>query len=294
MWSPHRSCRTRARVRTPYRVSPWRALPPAAVWAGVNVRFGSAGRGGAVDITARACHLVIALVITAALVTQLALLFTGGADANSGRADPAAGIATRLVRLFSYFTIQSNLFVLVVSAGLAIRPDRDGRLWRVVRLDALLGIVITGLVFALVLADEVHLTGAAWWANLGFHYLAPWATLAVWLVFGPRPRIDRGTVAAAFVWPVAWIGYTFAHGAVTDWYPYPFLDAARKGYATALLNTLLVVVVAVVLVAVFALLDRLPTAAGRPETGREIRPGSPTRTEEQPGRPPGATPTPRR
>ncbi|WP_327147943.1 Pr6Pr family membrane protein [Nocardia sp. NBC_01329] len=264
----------------------------------MNVRTRSTGRSGAVDITARVCHLVITLVIAAALVTQLILLFTGGADANSGRADPDAGIATRLVRLFSYFTIQSNLFVLAASVGLAIRPDRDGRLWRVVRLDALLGIAITGLVFALVLADEVHLTGAAWWANLGFHYIAPWATLAVWLVFGPRPRIDRATIAAAFVWPVAWIGYTFAHGAVTDWYPYPFLDVARDGYATALVNTLLVIVLAVVLVAVFALLDRLPTAASgtEPDIARDaaIRPGSPGRTEERPGPPPGAAPTPRR
>ncbi|WP_328391787.1 Pr6Pr family membrane protein [Nocardia sp. NBC_00416] len=211
---------------------------------------------------ARACRFTIAAIITAALVTQLVLLFGGGTDANSGRADPDASVATRLVRLFSYFTIESNLFVLVIMTSLVLRPRRDGRLWRVVHLDSLLGIVITGLVFALVLADEVHLSGAAWWANLGFHYIAPWATLAVWLIFGPRPRIDRATVALAFVWPVAWIGYTFAHGAVTDWYPYPFLDAAQKGYATALTNTLVVVVVALALAAAFAVLDRLPTAAG--------------------------------
>ncbi|MGW5387037.1 Pr6Pr family membrane protein [Nocardia sp. NPDC003963] len=255
-------------------------------------------RGSAVAITARVCHLLISLVIAAALVTQLVLLFTGGTDANSGRAEPDAGIGTGLVRLFSYFTIQSNLFVLVTSVGSAIRPDRDGRLWRVVRLDGLLGIVITGLVFALVLADEVHLTGAAWWANLGFHYLAPWGALAVWLVFGPRPRIDRATVAAAFVWPVAWIGYTFAHGAVTDWYPYPFLDASRQGYATALVNTFFVVLLALVLVTVFALLDRLPAATGRtgpePAPGGRLRPGSPARTAAQPGHPPGAATTRRR
>jgi hypothetical protein len=264
----------------------------------VNAHIRPPGRAAAADSAARACHLVIALVIAAALVTQLALLFTGGPDANSGRAEPDAGIRTELVRLFSYFTIQSNLFLLVASAGPALNPLRDGRLWRVVRLDSLLGVVITGLVFTLVLADEVHLTGAAWWANLGFHYLAPWAGLATWLVFGPRPRIDRRTIGAALVWPVAWIGYTFAHGAVTDWYPYPFLDVTRKGYATAVTNTLLVVVLAVVLIGLFALLDRLPTARGRTRSAAApdapVRPGSPARTEEPPGRPPGVAPTPRR
>jgi hypothetical protein len=264
----------------------------------VNAHIRPAGRAAAADSVARSCHLVIALVITAALVTQLALLFTGGPDTNSGRAEPDAGIGTELVHLFSYFTIQSNLFLLVASAGLALNPVRDGRLWRVVRLDSLLGVVITGLVFTLVLADEVHLTGAAWWANLGFHYLAPWAGLAAWLLFGPRPRIDRRTIGAALVWPVAWIGYTFAHGAVTDWYPYPFLDVTRKGYATAVTNTLLVVVLAVVLIGLFALLDRLPTARGRTRSAAApdapVRPGSPARREEPPGRPPGVAPTPRR
>lgn len=264
----------------------------------MNAHSRPAGRAAAAETAARACHLAIAVVITAALVTQLALLFTGGTDANSGDAEPDAGIGTGLVRLFSYFTIQSNLLLLVASAGLALDPVRDGRLWRALRLDSLLGVVITGLVFAAVLADEVHLTGAAWWANLGFHYLAPWAGLGAWLVFGPRPRIDLRTIAAAFVWPVAWIGYTFAHGAATGWYPYPFLDVVRQGYAAAVTNTLLVVVLAMVLIGLFALLDRLPAATGRARPvlapDEPVRPESPGRTEEPPGRPPGVAPTPRR
>ncbi|MFQ6226398.1 Pr6Pr family membrane protein [Nocardia sp. NPDC002869] len=118
------------------------------------------------------------------------------------------------------------------------------------------------------------------------------------LLFGPRPRVDRRTVSAALIWPVAWIGYTFAHGTVTDWYPYPFLDVTRNGYATAVTNTLLVVVLAVVLIGLFALLDRLPTAKGRTRRAdipdAPVRPGSPGRTGEPPGRPPGVAPTPRR
>jgi hypothetical protein len=33
-----------------------------------------------------------------------------------------------------------------------------------------------------------------------------------------------------FAWPLLWIVYTFAHGAATGWYPYPFLDAHTHGY----------------------------------------------------------------
>ncbi|MGM1060063.1 Pr6Pr family membrane protein [Saccharothrix sp. Mg75] len=205
----------------------------------------------------RTWHAVLAAVIAASLVIQLVLLFTGGADANSGDIGAVAGVGTRLVRLFSYFTIQSNVIVLAVALTLAANPARDGRGWRVARLDALLGITITGLVFDLVLAPIVHLEGAARWATIGFHYVSPWMAVLGWLLFGPRPRVDRSTVGWAFAWPVLWIAYTFAHGAITGWYPYPFLDVTRLGFGTALRNTLFVLVLALVLALIYKALDRL-------------------------------------
>ena len=93
----------------------------------------------------------------------------------------------------------------------------------VLRLDALLGIVITGLVFDLVLASKIHLTGA-----------------------------------------------------VSGWYPYPFLDAATIGYAHALRNTAVIFVSAVLLAVMFTLLDRVRTVvrapAGAARAGRTDRP----------------------
>jgi hypothetical protein len=70
-------------------------------------------------------------------------------------------------------------------------------------------------------------------------------------------------VAAAFVWPVVWLGYIFTQGAFTHWYPYPFLDVTEIGFGTALRNAGLVVVLGVVLAAVFRLLDRRLPAVPR-------------------------------
>lgn len=97
------------------------------------------------------------------------------------------------------------------------------------------------------LAPQVHLTGAALAATIGFHYISPWATIAAWLLFGPRPRISWSTVAGAFVWPLAWLGYIFTQGAFTDWYPYPFLDVTELSLGAAIRNAGLVVVLALAL-----------------------------------------------
>jgi hypothetical protein len=207
----------------------------------------------------RAWHGALAAIVVAALVIQIAITATSSQDTGPAgllRDDPAG---TRFVRLFSYFTIQSNLLVLAAAASLVLRPGRDGRLWRVLRLDALLGIIITGLVYATVLAGTTHPTGAGWWSNLGFHYIAPWWALLGWLLFGPRPRLDGRTLAWAFVWPALWIGYTLVHGAATGWYPYGFCDVTQIGYPATLRNLAFVVVLALLFAAALRLLEtRLP------------------------------------
>jgi hypothetical protein len=197
----------------------------------------------------------IAVVVAIALVIQIVLIFTGGQDANSG-ANETGPIGTRLVRLFSFFTIQSNLFVLGTSIALFLSIRRDGRLWRVLRLDALLGIIITGLVYETILAPLVHLEGWALVATIGFHYISPWATLIGWLVFGPRPRMGWGVLVAAFIWPLLWLVYTFVHGAVTGWYPYPFLDVTTIGLADSIRNSAVVLAIGIVIAIILVLVDK--------------------------------------
>ena len=170
-----------------------------------------------------------------------------------------------MIQTLSFFTIQSNILVLIVALTLVVNPDRDGPIWRILRLDALLGITITGLVFDLILIHYVHPSGWQLVATIGFHYIAPWATLLGWLLFGPRPRIDRTTMAWAFLWPIAWIAYTFIRGAVVHWYPYPFLDVDEVGYGTAIGSTLIILALAIVLVAIFRRIDRIRTIGGKPQ-----------------------------
>lgn len=207
---------------------------------------------------ARWLHVAVGAVAAAGPVIQLVLLFAGGEDANSGTSAAAVPIGLRLLRFFSYFTIQSNILVLIAAILLALRPHRDGVVWRVLQLDALLAIVITGIMFATILAPLVQLEGTAFLATVLMHYVSPWLFLASWLLVGPRPRIGWNTVLAAFIWPVAWIAYTLIHGAISGWWPYPFLNATTLGYPVALRNIGFVLVAAIVLAVAFRLLDRLP------------------------------------
>jgi len=178
----------------------------------------------------RTWNLILALVVGATIIAQLVVLLSGGQDVNTTSAAAPVALPTRLLRFFSYFTVQSNLLVLAAAISLAIDPRRDGAVWRVLRLDALLGIAVTGVVSATLLAGLVQHVGIGVWINAGFHQFSPVWTLVGWLLLGPRPRIDLRTLGWAFAWPVAWLAYTMAHGALTGWYPYPFLNADKLGY----------------------------------------------------------------
>jgi hypothetical protein len=167
----------------------------------------------------------------------------------------------RFVRLFSYFTIDSNLLIGGVCALLAFRPAYDGRLFRVLRLTAVLCIAVTGIVFHTVLTGLRELTPSGQLANVLLHTAAPVFAVLGWFLVGPRPRTGRGTIAWAVLLPLAWIAYTFVRGAFTGWYPYPFMDVGTLGLARAALNSAFVAAVFLVMAIGLRLLEKqLPAA----------------------------------
>ena len=192
--------------------------------------------------------------IAASLIAQLVLVINGSGtlvDQSGG----TAPLAVRLLRFFSYFTIQSNLLALGTAATLIANPQRDGRTWRVLRIAALVGMTVTFVVYMVVLRPIVHLDGIAKLCDIGFHYIAPVLTVLGWLFFGPWPRIDTSSLLRHLVWPIAYLVYILALGAITGWYPYPFLNAALMGYPRALGNCVVVAAALLVIGALYRLLD---------------------------------------
>jgi hypothetical protein len=184
---------------------------------------------------ARGWHLVTFLAVAIGLIWQLVLVIQGVnvlVDAN-GALPP---VSTRVIRYLSFFTVESNLLVAYTAARLAVNPDYDGPIWRILRLEALFGITVTGIVYSTLLRGVVDLHGASAITNALVHYVAPLMAVIGWLLFGPRPRITENTLLLSLIWPALYIAYTFAHGAASHWYPYPFVDVVKLGYVTVLRN----------------------------------------------------------
>ena len=111
----------------------------------------------AATMIARRWHAAIAIIVCVALALQIVI----AAHVPGSPHDVGTGLLRgsslpgRIIRVFSFFTVQSNLLSGIVSAQLAARRDRDGPVWRAFRLAALLGITVTGIVYSTVLA-QIH------------------------------------------------------------------------------------------------------------------------------------------
>lgn len=202
---------------------------------------------------ARGWHGATALVALSALVLQLVLVVTGSAVLVD--ADPP-GRVERIYRFAAYFTIQSNLLVLLSTAALARSPAYDGPRWRVLRLAAVAGITVTGLVHFVLLRPLLDLDGADQLADTLLHRVVPVLALVGWLAFGPRPRVTGRLVGLCLLWPVAWLGWTLLAARVTGWYPYPFLDPATAGAGAVALVCAGVTLLFLAVLGLVAWLDR--------------------------------------
>lgn len=199
-------------------------------------------------------HAATAVVAVFAVAAQLYLVV---ADVNIGFDDQPEPLDRRLVEFFSYFTIQSNVLVGIATGMLALNPGRDGALWRVARVASMFGITVTIVIYHVVLSPLAAFDGLAAVSNVALHYVVPILAIIGWLAFGPRDRIGCKTLLLSAIWPVAYLLYTLIHGAITGFYPYPFVNVDRLGLGAVLLNSAGVTLLLVAVGGLYWMLDRL-------------------------------------
>lgn len=177
--------------------------------------------------------LVTALVAWGALVGQYALVL------GMMWRDTGPWLAT--LRFFSFFTVLSNMLVaLVATFALIGARSRIGRwfLRASVRGCASLCIAVTALVYFLLLRMTWSPTGLQWLVDKALHYATPALYLCWWGIWQRHGALRWSDPLRWLLFPACFLGWTLLHGAVTHWYPYPFLDVDALGYGAALADGL--------------------------------------------------------
>ena len=214
--------------------------------------LGSPGIG----VAGRVFAMLVALVAMASLVLQYVLIL-GVTRENLG-----AGLGT--LRYFSYFTILSNIAVVLVTTH-AASARRGFFSSLTVGGGVALYIAVTGGIYFFVLRHLWNPQGAQWWADTGLHYAVPLLYLAWWLGCVAHGGLSWRQVPMWLIFPVLYVCWAFLRGAWVQEYPYPVMGVAQLGWSKVLINSagmlLLFVVVGLVVGGMDRLLGRRPRAS---------------------------------
>lgn len=140
---------------------------------------------------------------------------------------------------FVYFTVDTTMIAIVLLAltGVSmLTRGRDGLLLTSAALAVVPLAMVTGIVYNLTLRGrltDVYL-GMPWETEV-LHVAMPLLITIDWFVLRifdrGRPALPWRALLVALVFPVVWTIGTFLRGALTGWYPYPFLGP-EAGVAT--------------------------------------------------------------
>jgi hypothetical protein len=131
---------------------------------------------------------------------------------------------------------------------------------------AALYMATTGVVYVLLLSGlEDALQTQISWVNLVVHYIMPVVVVLDWLIDPPRRRVPFARALLWFVFPVVYLVYSLARGALVGRYPYPFLDpTGARGYGGVAVAAVFIAVGLVGFTALLAWTAPRRAAPGRP------------------------------
>lgn len=209
-------------------------------------------------MVARVLYALTALSAAAGLVLGIAIAIAGAYPMKAVEPglfqSEGESMLGRLSDFAMYFTHWSNAIVAIVFALLAVR----GRAPRFLLLDALLMIIVTGLVYNAILAPNGP-SPHGWdlVVNALVHQITPVLAVVVWAACGPRDQLDRRLIPSALVIPIVWIILTLLRGAVIDAYPYGFINVVHLGYVMAIVNVLVIVLIGIAICFLLIGVDRI-------------------------------------
>ena len=170
----------------------------------------------------RLTALALAILILAALRAQF--------DAVPEQAR-VVDLTARLWLMAGFFTILTNgliaLHLFAVAKGWRMPASRAAGL--------LLSIVVVALIYHSLLAQLWNPQGLGWWADQGLHTAVPLGYIGWWLAFAPK-AVSRRDVPFWLIWPACYGGYAMVRGALTGFWPYPFLNADALGWPAVAVN----------------------------------------------------------
>lgn len=160
----------------------------------------------------------------------------------------AGSILKTVTQFLGYFTIIANMAVATCFTGFFLKGEWKIFLTRPGTQSAVtVYILIVGIVYNLLLRSIWHPQGLQKLSDEILHSASPLMMLFFWIVYVPKFTLQWQDIKHWLKLPTAYFTYVMVRGAITGFYPYPFINVTRLGYAKVMMNGCLLLLVFVVL-----------------------------------------------
>jgi hypothetical protein len=177
-------------------------------------------------------RLAAGLLGLAALILQYVLVLVGEAGPDPVR---------RTLNFFSYFTVLTNVLVALAFLAPAFFSQTPlGKFFArpTVRTAITIYIIIVSSLVFFILRHLTNLQGLDFVADMLLHYILPALFVFDWVLFVSKGSLKWQEMFGWLGYPIAYLAWTFIHGALSGFYPYPFLNTEVLGVGRVLLNEL--------------------------------------------------------
>jgi hypothetical protein len=169
-------------------------------------------------------------------------------------------VGEALLRFFSYFTILTNTLVALYFTVRVFGLKR--RAWilfhrRPTPMALTAFILVVGLVYQVVLRQIWNPTGLQQVVDELLHTVIPIFMYVYWLLFTSKNLVGWKELQGWLLYPLLYLVWVLVRGRYSGFYPYPFLDLDTLGSMRTLLNSALVLVVIILVMAALYFLGRL-------------------------------------
>jgi hypothetical protein len=179
--------------------------------------------------SARIIALIGALLGWFAVITQLYLMIK----------NRVLSVSETTLRFFDFFTIDTNIiaalcFTYIFFGGKGRRGNFFSKASTITAITVY--ITVVGIVYNVVLRSTWNPLGMQKLVDELLHSVIPALFILFWLFFTPIEHLKWKNVFPWLIYPVIYMIYAMIFGAVTKFYPYPFVNANEIGYNKALIN----------------------------------------------------------
>ena len=156
-----------------------------------------------------------------------------------------APVKEKIFRFFGCFTIDTNILCALFLTFIALQSNsRLGRFFRKATTATALTVYITivGITYNILLRNTWNPQGMQKIVDELLHSVIPVYFILFWFIFVHSQDLKWKNAFPWLIYPILYIVYAIILGGITKFYPYPFVDVNELGYAKALTNSLIVLV----------------------------------------------------